>query len=182
MERLAAGASAAAGSISAGPGKVRVSLEFSGDAQAGSTTLDVLARTLVASLARSRELSRRMMSASQLSGIMHAALIYAGKHDGQWPGSLSDLLQAELITLDMVGNVYEGTGPRTVANVERESYYLFRRDVPEHIGQPASFVVAGERYIRSAEGANFAFADGHVEFVTEPDASRLLAILRAHSY
>ena len=179
IERLASGRASASMALRSTPGGLRLSLDYRSDGQSGLSAGDVIWSSVGASLARSRELSRRMVSASNLAGIVKASMVYADRHEGEWPASLAELVRGGDLSLKTLGDVYNGTAPRTFADAERESYYLYRKNVPKNIAPTE--VVAGEREIRGGEGANFAFADGHVQFVREPDASRLLAALRAQS-
>jgi len=180
LQHLAADHAVAAAMLDSAPGSLRMSLEFAGGSDKSAASAGhAIWGSFVASTARARELSKRLTSASNLRWLAQASKIYAADHGGEWPASLSQLVEQGNITLEMLGNVYEGTAPRTIADADRESYFLYRGNVTKDAAPTE--VVAGEREIRHGEGANFAYADGHVEFVREPDASRLLAVLRAKS-
>ncbi|MFH0983694.1 MAG: H-X9-DG-CTERM domain-containing protein, partial [Planctomycetota bacterium] len=179
LRQLAAGDAAVGLTLGAAPGRLQLALELAAGEQNRLLAGKAFGLSIGASLARARELSKRAASAANLQGIVGAARVYSGEHKGQWPASLAELLQSGDISLETLRNPYDGTAPRMLADAERESYYVYRRNIPK--GVAATEVVAGEREIRRGEGANFAYADGHVEFVREPQASRLLAVLQAQS-
>ncbi|MFH0983763.1 MAG: hypothetical protein V2A79_19785, partial [Planctomycetota bacterium] len=160
LRQLAAGDAAVGLTLGAAPGRLKLALELAAGEQNRLLASKAFGLSIGASLARARELSKRTASVANLAGIANAAKIHAGEHKGEWPASLAELLQSGAISLEALRNPYDGTAPRTLADADRESYYLCRKNIPK--GVAATEVVAGEREIRRGEGANFAYADGHV--------------------
>ena len=179
IKRVAKSRAAATLTLSSAPGTIRLSLDFAGGELGRDAAGEVIWSSIAASLARSRELARRGLSAANLREVVQASLIHTQQHQGEWPNSLGVLVTSGNIQLQALGNVYAGTAPRTIADADRESYYLLRANIPKDVAPTE--VIAAEREIRRGEGANFAYADGHVAFVAEPEAGRMLAILRSQA-
>jgi prepilin-type processing-associated H-X9-DG protein len=179
LERLAQADACAAGTVALTAGRLRASLNVPGSDQAAAWAGEAFWQSIGASLTRAREVAKRAVSAANLRGVVTSALVYANEHKGVWPASLADLLQQGAISIEMLRSPYDGTGPRTIATADREAYVIYRKNIPANVSPQE--VVAGEREIRNGEGANFAYADGHVEFVREPDASRVLTVLKSQS-
>ncbi|MCP4594308.1 MAG: hypothetical protein GY842_26565 [bacterium] len=179
LRRLASQDAALDFALQSATGRVSLSMDLSGGNEVRKLAGEAAWTSIGASLGRAREMSKRAVSMANLQGIVRASLLYAKNHQDQWPGSLAELVRYGSISLETLGNVYDGTSPRTIADADRESYYLYRGNPDGKLG--ATDVVAGEREIRRGEGANFAFADGHARYVQEPEASRLLAVLRANA-
>jgi prepilin-type processing-associated H-X9-DG protein len=128
-----------------------------------------------ASLSRSREMAKRVMSASKLRGIVQACLVFAGDHQGTWPESLDQLAEANMLPADALRSPYADE-PRasTAAHAPADWDYLYR----DGTGLAPDKVVACESSLRQ-DGANFAFADGHVEWISGARARALLREMRA---
>lgn len=136
-----------------------------------------ISKSVVASLERARELSRRTVSAANLYGTLNACMLYAGDHKKVWPESLSALVSGGYCSIQQLDSPYRDSAVMlTVDNVDRESYYLYRPGT----GLGATDVVACERELRDG-GANFGFADGHCQWIEGPEAENLLALMQRTS-
>lgn len=132
-----------------------------------------LVRVLGESLAQARQQSRRVVSMANMSGIGKALYIYADGHKGAFPESLKALLRAmpDEVSLKQLVSPYDGKGPKSIDEVERKSYLVYRPGLTTADAQTR--VLLGEREIHDG-GACFLFLDGHVDFVLDPRASELL--------
>ncbi len=103
--------------------------------------------------------------------------VYAEKHDGAFPDSLSDLLRAvpDAISLDQLVSPYDGQGPRSISDVDQSCYILYRPHLSTK-SAPTEVIMAEREAQR--DGANFMFVDGHVELIQEPRASELIQLIR----
>jgi prepilin-type processing-associated H-X9-DG protein len=111
---------------------------------------------------------------SNMKAIITACLIHANDNKSQWPTSLGDLLADSSITPQTLRAPYdEEQSEITAANADNASSYLYR----DGTGLNAEDVVLCERTLREG-GANFAFADGHVEWVDGPRAQELFTQMR----
>jgi len=145
----------------------------------GAAVCNALAHSVIASLAAAREQSKRVVSAANLRGVMQACHIYANDHQGNFPESLAELVEAGFMTTQMCVSPYDGSGPHSLAEVDDLAYFLYRSNLNiREMKQPADLVVLAERELRNG-GANFAFADGHVEWLEGPRAETLLAEFQA---
>ena len=134
----------------------------------------VLWDSLTASIGASREQSKRLVSAANVKGIVISCLIHANEHKGAWPDAVSQLVRDGSCALGHFDSPFrDQTTMLTVDNVDRESYYLYRPGT----GLDPREVVVCERELRGG-GANFAYADGHVEWVEGERAVQLLAKMR----
>jgi len=139
-----------------------------------------LTQSIAASLVQGRDQSRRLVSGANIRGIIISCKIHANRHQGAWPETLGQLAADGSVSLQQFTSPYDGTGPTSIEEVDRLSFYLYRCGLNEKtIKDPSILVVAGEREVHRGQGANFGFADGHVEWIAEPRAGELLAELRA---
>ncbi|MCC7290496.1 MAG: hypothetical protein IT449_00380 [Phycisphaerales bacterium] len=121
-----------------------------------------------------RAQARRGKSAYQLRTLVAAMLIHAGDHEGAGPPTLEALLEDGDLSASMLACPYPKLASKAVAH---EPFYVLRnlpnlgslRKTKESLTE----VMAGERMIHDG-GANFAFVDGHVEWVESPRAEELL--------
>lgn len=128
-------------------------------------------KSLAASVVQSREMAKRAVSSANLRGIVQGCLIYAANHKNAWPASFAELLQEGDVLPAVFRAPYdESTVEITPANVDQVSSYLYRNGT----GLPPTEVVACEKALQNG-GANFAFADGHVEWITGARAEELIA-------
>jgi len=108
---------------------------------------------LLPSLSRSRELAKRAISVSNLRGIGMACHMYGSDHDGQFPPSLTALVEADLIAPGMLQSPRQPDAAEAYVYVGGQSRSSDSRNV-----------LAYEKPVGD-EGTNVLFVDGHVEFL-----------------
>ncbi|HUU82906.1 MAG TPA: DUF3352 domain-containing protein [Phycisphaerae bacterium] len=175
----AAGTDAALGiAVTSRPGTILVDLALN---ESGTqAAMEVVGQSMVESLAEARNQTRRTVSMANIKGIVTCCLIYASEHKGEFPTSLGDLVADGSMTVQMLRSPYDGSGPADVSEVDEQSFYLYRSGSnTKTMAQPATTVVLAEREVRNGRGAAVAFADGHVEWIEEPEAGRIIAELQA---
>jgi len=140
--------------------------------------LVTLIRSAVASAGAARRQSQQIISQSNMRTLGMALHTYAEKHHGAFPESLSDLLRAvpDIASLDRLVSPYDGHGPKSIDDVERQSYVIYRPGLSTK--SDSREIVLAERDPGDRGGANFLFVDAHVQFIAEPRASELLQALR----
>ncbi|UCD50705.1 MAG: hypothetical protein JSW27_24685, partial [Phycisphaerales bacterium] len=113
-------------------------------------------------LARSRQLARRVTSATNLTGIGKACLIYANDHDDHLPPNLQALVDESLISPEVLES------KRRPKDFDGPSYiYIPGQTLAMY---PGNFV-AYENPQFCVEGVNVLHLDSHVEFM-KPDMFR----------
>jgi prepilin-type processing-associated H-X9-DG protein len=134
-----------------------------------------LVAILLPSLSRARELSKRLVSASNLKGISTQCKIYANENapwgrpgaqrpvpaEKRYPPNLQTLVDSGKITSRQLQN------PR-VGDPEKPDQYVY---IPGHTeaGDP-TLVVAYANPVYVTEGINIVYLDGHAEFVRGEEA------------
>ncbi|UCG17310.1 MAG: hypothetical protein JSV19_04610 [Phycisphaerales bacterium] len=172
MRNVARSKAAAGVTVSTAPGLLAFDAVLSN--AMGSDARQVLWESLTASLGASREQSKRLVSAANVKGIVVSCLIHANEHKGAWPDAMSQLVRDGSCAPEMFRSPFQDkTTALTVDNVDRESYYLYRPGT----GLEPQEVVVCERELRGG-GANFGYADGHVEWVEGDRAVQLLAKMK----
>jgi prepilin-type processing-associated H-X9-DG protein len=121
----------------------------------------MVASIMLPSLARAREVAKRAESGANLRGIGEACQTYADDHDDAFPSSLRELVEAELITVEMLQSPLD---PKD----EAESYGYI---AGQKRGDDESNVLAFE-WLHSREGTMVLFLDGHVEWLPLDEAKR----------
>jgi prepilin-type processing-associated H-X9-DG protein len=171
----ARGTDAAMGlAVTARPGMIVA--EFALNESGTAVAVETVGESIAASLAESRYQSSRIVSMSRMKGIVTACLSHAEKHDCSFPSSLGDLVAQGLLSVEMFRSPYDGSGPTDSTEVDRMSFYLYQPGLNvSAMKQPSSTVVLVEREIHRERGANVAFADGHVEWIEEPQAGEIIA-------
>ncbi len=134
---------------------------------AGTTAM--LVSVLLPSLARARELSKRLVSQSNMRGIVTSCTIYANDHDGQWPPNLQTLVDEGAFTADMLKSPKHQRG--------RDCYVYIAGQT--EAGDYRNVVLYERRELNDGEGVNVAFLDGHVEFMRLPEFEAALAATKA---
>jgi len=160
------------GIVYSGVGAPPLTMFAAGDGGFASVgTIALLVSILLPSLARARELAKRTVSMSNLKQIGVACHVYASDHGDEFPASLDVLLDAGLITADVLVSPRD-PHPNAGAGAAPSSYTLIGG---QDAGRDPRNVLAYETPI-SDEGTSVLFVDGHVEWMRpEP----LTAALRA---
>jgi len=158
-------------------GPKRLSVGITLNESMTTTARGFLTQSLAASLAQARSQKCRVISMANIKNIVVACKIHANDHKGQWPASLGELAADGSVGLQQFANPCDGTAPTSAGEVDLHSFYLYRPGLDEKTVD-ARLVVLAEREIHRGQGANFGFADGHVEWVEEPRAGELLAEIR----
>lgn len=140
----------------------------------------VVATTVLEMLANARTAAQRTIGMARIRGLCMAVNVYTESHQGAFPDSLETLLRdpAQIATLELLRNPYTDEGPDTIEEVAEYSHILFRNGLQTPVDPQE--IIFGERSVArkgQTPGANFGFADGHVEFIEEPDASRLIELI-----
>jgi prepilin-type processing-associated H-X9-DG protein len=134
---------------------------------------NALLLSVSASFERARYQSAKLVSTSNVKGLLISCKIYANDHQHQWPPNLKVLVQDGSILPKMLESPYDhdkGQGGG--------SYYLYRRIDETAVKSPSFEVAISEPAIHDG-GAVFGFVDGHAEWVESPRADELLAIMRS---
>ncbi|MCP4245602.1 MAG: hypothetical protein GY778_00995 [bacterium] len=180
MERVAASQARITLAAKANPRALSFKVVFNGSMTVAAR--DFLTKSLAASWAAANEQSRRAVSMGNVRGIVAACQVYADRHKGEWPRSLGVLAAEGSIAPLQCRSPYDGSGPLSAEDVDRESFYIYRPGLSEQeLRRAPELIVVAEPEIRRGQGAAFGFIDGHVEWITEPEAGRLLAQLRPHT-
>lgn len=138
----------------------------------GDQAVAVLTQALSASLVEARGQAKRLVSAANMRGIAQGLHIYATDHKQKFPESLTELLRAtDAVNLQTMVSPYTGEGPSSINEVEDKAYLIYRPGLST--SHPPREIVLAERQT-DGEGANFAFVDGHVEWIRDPIASELI--------
>lgn len=161
------------------PHERMIALELASSDDTAEEAMALLWRSVDASLERARYLSARSISMANVKGLLTACHVYAANHKKRWPPSLDTLVQTTLL-----GDETDATtllsNPYPDGAAKREGcYYLYRHITdPTSVKDPAAEVVISEPEIHDG-GAVFGFMDGHAEWLTSPQADKLLAIMRS---
>ncbi|MFQ5463752.1 MAG: DUF3352 domain-containing protein [Phycisphaerae bacterium] len=136
----------------------------------------LIATVIMPSLARSRELSQRLVSQSNIKGIATSVIIYQANHDGQMPPNLKTLLASGNFTANTLKSPYD-----LRAEWPGGSFYLYRPlPEPQSVENPADAVILSEPELREG-GANFGFLNGHTEWIKGPRAAQLLRVMKTRN-
>ena len=115
---------------------------------------------MMPALARVREISKRMVSGTNLSGIGKALLIYANDHDDQFPPNLQELIEK----CDVLPKSLES--PRKPKGFDGPSYIY----IPgQNTSMDPGNIIAYENPAFDTKMINVLFLDSHVK-VMKPDA------------
>jgi prepilin-type processing-associated H-X9-DG protein len=129
---------------------------------------------LLPSLARARELSNRAVDAASLRGIATACITYAGDNGGQMPPNLlavAPLLgDPKVLKSRSTATVALSAMPATEADLEAHCDWIYAGgDLRNSMGPAGSIVLVYSKDFAMDHGRNFAFLDGHVEWVRAAD-------------
>ncbi len=115
---------------------------------------------------------------ANIKGILTCCLIHANDNMGAFPDTLAQLAEQGQVTPQVFCSPYDGSGPQTIEEIATESFYLYKAGLNNKtLKDPANTVVLAEQW-HGEDGIAIGFADGHVEWVTEPRAGQLLAQMR----
>jgi prepilin-type processing-associated H-X9-DG protein/predicted Zn finger-like uncharacterized protein len=136
---------------------------------------------LLPSLNRARETANRVHCASNMRQIGQAMLLYANENKGAFPPNLDVLLKVQDIDAKTFNCPSTGdtpaTGPGNLNAGGHLSYvYVGQKSTSN---SPAEVIVLFEPVTNHTDGANFLFADGHVEFYSKADAQKMISKLQA---
>jgi len=145
-----------------------------------AATAGVMAGILLPALHRAREIANRAVSGANIRGLLQSMLIYAQTSDGQFPKDLGVLVEVGMASPESLMNPRLGheapddlaTWEEIVQWAEENSDYVYIR--PEEGNRVAGHKIVLYAKIQRGieEGINIGFGDGHVEFMTWPEAAR----------
>ncbi len=127
-------------------------------------------------LHRIRGTAQKAASMANLKGLTVAGMAYE-MDEMQRPPNLAALVENDFVSASMLRCPHNDDAPPEVIDGELvgESDYVYLLS-PIHVARPSLHIVAYERPEHyKGEGTNVAFADGHVEFLSMGDFTRLLA-------
>ncbi|HPF37187.1 MAG TPA: hypothetical protein P5081_13280 [Phycisphaerae bacterium] len=144
--------------------------------------LSTLTNQLVASLKSARRQAQRVIGMSNMRTIVQGMFVYAQSHENRFPESLEAFAATspDMMPLSLLNNPYTDDGPEAPSEIAEYSHVIYRPGLTTQTGPDE--VVLAERSVQTcadSTGANFAFADGHCEFVVEPTAGRLIEMIQA---
>ncbi len=120
----------------------------------GALSMLMFPAIILPAMSRARELSKRLVCASNLKGISTACQIYANDYD-VWPDNLQVLVdQGDLTTRTLQCPSAAGSGPA----------YIYLPQAEESM-DPRDVVAYEPPENHGEEGCNVLFGDGHVEFI-----------------
>jgi prepilin-type processing-associated H-X9-DG protein len=139
----------------------------------------VLISILLPSLNRAREQANRVKSASNLRQIGLAAMMYANDHQGQFPPDLATMVKKEDLTPSVFINPRTDTTPPPAGNADANAEWVEEHSDYVWLGKgknankvtPQTWL-AHEKLEGNNDGINVLFGDGHVEFMTIPEAQQ----------
>ena len=139
----------------------------------------MVVEVLANSIKQARMQAQRVVSMSHMLSIGTGLFQYAEKHDGAFPESLEDLFRAlpRQLSMSLLTSPYHGQGPTSLDEISGGVYLILRPGLSIH-SDPDQIVLA-ERRAFDGRGANFLFADGHGEYLPEPQASEIIERIKA---
>jgi len=143
-----------------------------GAGESDGAMIQTVVEALTESIGNAEQQAKRTVSAANMRGIGQGLYIYASEHKDAFPDSLDVLIQDNNVSKMMFSNVYDGQSVDAIKSVDNDGFYLYRRGLTTN-ADPHEILLA-ERQVVNGEGANFLFVDGHVEFIAEPEASKLI--------
>jgi len=116
-------------------------------------------------LSSARELSRRMVCASNIKGIGTTWMVYAKDYPGEGVAPLEWLITTGRITPEQTICPSSGL---------TESNYILLPFEPRDLTDNSTVIAYEPKSNHGGEGGNFLFADGHVSFVRVPEYDQLV--------
>ena len=149
------------GIISAGHGPLPIPLPSiaAGSGVAGTA---LMVSILLPSLTRARDLSKRLVSTTNLRGIGQACMLYAFEHHEEFPPDLETLVTDGSITRKMLISPLDPLRSRDDAAPGECSYFYIAGQTMK--SDPSNVLAYEPDY--DGEGGNVLFVDGHVEWAT----------------
>jgi hypothetical protein len=127
---------------------------------------------MLPSLRRARLQARRVVSRANLSGIAKACVVYASRHDGEFPPDLQTLKESV--------NIDERSFRSPLAKAGEEASYVYypgcRIEEARKYEYPTTIIAHERRELGVDGGVDVVFADCHVEFVSLADLDHRLQI------
>jgi prepilin-type processing-associated H-X9-DG protein len=120
---------------------------------------------LMPALARTRQIAFRMVSATNLSAIGKAMLIYANDYDDRFPANLQELVEKEALPPKVLESKRKPEGYDGPAFI-----YISGQNISMYPGN----IVAYENTEFGSDGVNVLFLDSHVEWMKPDDFLREL--------
>jgi prepilin-type processing-associated H-X9-DG protein len=151
-------------------GDASVNIRIAANEAVNRSVRDLAWKSVAVSTNRARMLARRTVSAANIRNIIYGCMIYANDHKNAWPDNFAVLWQAGAVAPQSFVAPHDMCLAVSAENVDEVSSYLYRPGTKLQ----ASEVVVCERQLQES-GANFGFADGHVEWISGPRAEELLA-------
>jgi prepilin-type processing-associated H-X9-DG protein len=131
----------------------------------------IMPSILLPSLNRARETANRVKCASQMRLIGTAINSYQSQHSGQYPPNLNALVSSGLITS-------QGLVCPSDNNTSGQPSYILMAQTG-FVPVSANSVLLYEPITDHTDGANFLYADGHVDFVPRPQADTMISHLQS---
>jgi len=142
-------------------------LSYSGPS-GGVATAALLVSILLPSLSRARELSKRLVSQSNLKSIGTCLLIHANDHGGVFPADLQTLIDEGCLTAKQL---------ESPKHVDGKDCYVYLAG--QNIRGNMRDILAHERVgLNKDEGVNVLYVDGHVAFVRMRQFEQEIAITK----
>ena len=136
------------------------------------------AQAIDAMISARRE-AQRVLGMSNMRGMTQGLYIYASDHGGQFPESLAELIKSNNLTLEMFKNPYTGDGPTGLDDFAELSHLIYRPGLTTK-APPEEIIIAERVPTPNGNGigvASIAFADGHIEAIEDPLASKLIEMI-----
>jgi prepilin-type processing-associated H-X9-DG protein len=143
--------------------------KFSESGGAEQILAHVAISSIIPAVIRAKENAQRAMCTNNMRQLAVACIMYANDHDGVLPSKLSDVYPAYVPDLDLfVCPVHKGK-KISKERIDAESDYklLIPGKNLGEIERPAETVMISEKEPNHRGGRNAAYADGHVEWVSE---------------
>jgi prepilin-type processing-associated H-X9-DG protein len=164
--------------VSPFPGSTVIASDTGGIMDVQTTALGI--SVLLPSLNRAREQANRVKSASNLRQIGMAGMIYANENKGKFPDDAGTVLLGGDITAEVfvsprtgtaVPRGLEGDALKNWANEQSDYVWLGKGKTTNATSEE---VLAYEKPERVTDGINVLYADGHVDWVSMPQAMQMI--------
>jgi len=146
---------------------------------ASQELLSFVANQTVEALTAARREAQRVLGMSNMRAMAQGLYTYAEAHGGQFPASLTELVEANHLTLEQFKNPYTNEGPTDLAYFDETCHVIYRPGLTNKTA-PYEIVIAERITTPNNNGigvANFTFIDGHVETLEDPLASQIIYMI-----